>query len=181
MASSSSSSPEISAAPTTIMADNSSNYTSLDDALDDLSRWPCARPHHSLLPHADFLLPSRFILNLPESELSSVERVCFQVEQACVPHFVMCGWSLISSSTVIGSTRISSEKQTPSSPHYHSRSFLKPSSVPAPFCTAGAPISKSPSTTSCNTKPEFLSAVRSCWTTHGRRYVDQDFARLCRL
>lgn len=38
MASSSSSSPEISAAPTTIMADNSSNYTSLDDALDDLSR-----------------------------------------------------------------------------------------------------------------------------------------------
>ncbi|KAF9654354.1 DCP2-domain-containing protein [Thelephora ganbajun] len=62
MASSSSSSPEISAAPTTIMADNSSNYTSLDDALDDLS--------------------SRFILNLPESELSSVERVCFQVEQA---------------------------------------------------------------------------------------------------
>lgn len=62
MESSSSSSPEISAAPTTIMADNSSNYTSLDDALDDLS--------------------SRFILNLPESELASVERVCFQVEQA---------------------------------------------------------------------------------------------------
>jgi hypothetical protein len=38
MASSSSSSPEISAAPTTIMADNSSNYSSLDDALEDLSR-----------------------------------------------------------------------------------------------------------------------------------------------
>ena len=26
--------------------------------------------------------PSRFILNLPEVELASLERVCFQVEQA---------------------------------------------------------------------------------------------------
>jgi mRNA-decapping enzyme subunit 2 len=39
-------------------------------------------------PHVDLLPPSRFVLNLPESELSSVERVCFQVEQACVSFLV---------------------------------------------------------------------------------------------
>ena len=34
---------------------------------------------------AHFFLFSRFILNLPDEELSSLERVCFQVEQAYVP------------------------------------------------------------------------------------------------
>ena len=82
MESSSSSSPEISAAPTTIVVDNSSNYTSRDYALDDLSRYPSTRPYLLLLLLIDFLYLSRFVLNLPESELSSVERVCFQVEQA---------------------------------------------------------------------------------------------------
>ena len=162
MESSSSSSPEISIAPTTITANNSSNYSSLDDALDDLSRYPSTRPHRSPLPLADPLPLSRFILNLPESELSSVERVCFQVEQAWVPFFVKCGWLLIPPSTVIGSTRISSESRIPSSPHYHSRSFPKSSSAHVPFYTGGALISRSLSTTSCNTKPGFLSAVRLC-------------------
>ncbi|EEB87062.1 hypothetical protein MPER_15757, partial [Moniliophthora perniciosa FA553] len=27
-------------------------------------------------------MPRRFILNLPEEELASLERICFQVEQA---------------------------------------------------------------------------------------------------
>jgi hypothetical protein len=53
MASSSSSSPEISAAPTTIMADNSSNYASLDDALEDLSRYFPAPPSLPPPPHVD--------------------------------------------------------------------------------------------------------------------------------
>ncbi|KAH9950355.1 pyrophosphatase DCP2 [Amylocystis lapponica] len=63
MASSSSSSPEISGAPTTSQQ-SSVQYSDLsrDEVLEDLS--------------------SRFILNLPEEELASVERVCFQVEQA---------------------------------------------------------------------------------------------------
>lgn len=29
-----------------------------------------------------FVIFSRFIINVPEAELSSVERICFQVEQA---------------------------------------------------------------------------------------------------
>ncbi|KAI0655103.1 Dcp2, box A domain-containing protein [Cubamyces menziesii] len=65
MASSSSSSPELSAA---LAASSSQEYSvqyselSQDEVLEDLS--------------------SRFILNLPDEELASVERVCFQVEQA---------------------------------------------------------------------------------------------------
>lgn len=39
------------------------------------------------LPRAHLFL-SRFILNLPDEELASLERVCFQVEQAYVPVFV---------------------------------------------------------------------------------------------
>lgn len=46
MASCSNSSPEISAAPTTITADNSSNYSSLDDVLEDLSRYISIDPPH---------------------------------------------------------------------------------------------------------------------------------------
>jgi hypothetical protein len=36
------------------------------------------------LPYLQLLLilNSRFLLNLPEEELSSLERICFQVEQA---------------------------------------------------------------------------------------------------
>ncbi|KAI0335247.1 DCP2-domain-containing protein [Cubamyces sp. BRFM 1775] len=66
MASSSSSSPELSA---NLAASSSQEYASVqysdlsqDEVLEDLS--------------------SRFILNLPMEELASVERVCFQVEQA---------------------------------------------------------------------------------------------------
>ncbi|THH21524.1 hypothetical protein EW146_g20 [Bondarzewia mesenterica] len=61
MASSSSSSPEISAAVYTHTPDRY-HYPTLDEVLEDLT--------------------SRFLLNLPEDELASLERVCFQVEQA---------------------------------------------------------------------------------------------------
>ncbi|KAM5536209.1 hypothetical protein V8D89_010108 [Ganoderma adspersum] len=67
MASSSSSSPELCAAAQASSHEHayaSAQYSDLsrDEVLEDLS--------------------SRFILNLPEEELASVERVCFQVEQA---------------------------------------------------------------------------------------------------
>ncbi|KZT65159.1 DCP2-domain-containing protein [Daedalea quercina L-15889] len=65
MASSSSSSPEISAAPTATGSSQSSvqyAHLSREEVLEELS--------------------SRFILNLPDEELASVERVCFQMEQA---------------------------------------------------------------------------------------------------
>lgn len=63
MTSSSSSSPEMQPAPT---ADTTERFTykhaTHEEVLEDLS--------------------SRFLLNLPEEELSSLERICFQVEQA---------------------------------------------------------------------------------------------------
>ncbi|TFK57069.1 DCP2-domain-containing protein [Heliocybe sulcata] len=61
---SSSSSPEIlAAAAASHSPDNSAHrYSTIDEVLEDLS--------------------SRFILNLPDEELTSLERVCFQVEQA---------------------------------------------------------------------------------------------------
>ncbi|KAI0275077.1 Dcp2, box A domain-containing protein [Gloeopeniophorella convolvens] len=61
MASSSSSSPELSA-PSHSHPPNPYKYSTIDEVLDDLS--------------------SRFILNLPDGELASLERICFQVEQA---------------------------------------------------------------------------------------------------
>ncbi|KAI6136628.1 hypothetical protein F5141DRAFT_1208952 [Pisolithus sp. B1] len=63
MTSSSSSSPEMQPAST---ADTTERFTykhaTHEEVLEDLS--------------------SRFLLNLPEEELSSLERICFQVEQA---------------------------------------------------------------------------------------------------
>ncbi|KAI0257128.1 DCP2-domain-containing protein [Lactifluus subvellereus] len=61
MASSSSSSPELSPLSHT-HPPNPYKYATIDEVLDDLS--------------------SRFILNLPDGELASLERICFQVEQA---------------------------------------------------------------------------------------------------
>ncbi|KAI8995654.1 DCP2-domain-containing protein [Trametes punicea] len=67
MASSSSSSPELSAA----LAASSSSQEYAPVQYSELSREEVLED-----------LSSRFILNLPEEELASVERVCFQVEQA---------------------------------------------------------------------------------------------------
>ncbi|KDQ63534.1 hypothetical protein JAAARDRAFT_119261 [Jaapia argillacea MUCL 33604] len=63
MASFSNSSPEMSAAAGADSPDSpSAKYQTIEEVLEDLS--------------------SRFILNLPDEELASLERVCFQVEQA---------------------------------------------------------------------------------------------------
>ena len=50
--------------------------------------------HYSWL--SSCLFSSRFILNLPDSELDSLERVCFQVEQALVSPSCRSGYDLTS-------------------------------------------------------------------------------------
>ncbi len=77
MASSSSSSPELSP-PLHTHLPNPYKYSTIEEVLDDLSRSALIR----LLLTCDQSLPSRFILNLPDGELGSLERICFQVEQA---------------------------------------------------------------------------------------------------
>ena len=78
MTSSSSSSPEIQPAPT---ADAHERFTykhaTHDEVLEDLSRF-----YFSALSAPYLTCCSRFLLNLPDEELSSLERICFQVEQA---------------------------------------------------------------------------------------------------
>jgi mRNA-decapping enzyme subunit 2 len=74
---SSSSSPEPSP-PSHKHPPNPYKYSTIDEVLDDLSR--CVLIRLLLAYHQ---IPfSRFILNLPDGELTSLERICFQVEQA---------------------------------------------------------------------------------------------------
>ena len=77
MTSSSSSSPELSP-PSHTHPPNPYKYSAIDEVLDDLSRLD------SILCLFLAVNPwsSRFILNLPDGELASLERICFQVEQA---------------------------------------------------------------------------------------------------
>lgn len=87
MASSSSSSPELCAAAAASSSHQfaSVQYSDLSqgEVLEDLSRF--VSPHLLIIPGSHHAYSSsRFILNLPEEELASVERVCFQVEQALV-------------------------------------------------------------------------------------------------
>ena len=77
MASSSSSSPELSH-PLHTHPPNPYKYSTIEEVLDDLSRSALIQ----LLLGCDQSVPSRFILNLPDGELASLERICFQVEQA---------------------------------------------------------------------------------------------------
>lgn len=88
---------------------------------------------------------SRFILNLPEEELASVERVCFQVEQASVPPSIHPDSSSKPLSSVTGTTKTSSaSKIPPSSHHIHSRPFPKPSSAHALSSHTGQRIMSAP-------------------------------------
>ena len=113
---------------------------------------------------------SRFILNLPDEELASLERICFQVEQAYVSIFPVRSLHL-SCVLVTGSTKILSGKRTQNSRHCHSKSSLQCCSMHVHFSTSGVMTTNKHSTTSCNIKLESLSAVQSCSTTHGRRFV----------
>lgn len=86
-------------------------------------------------------MSSRFILNLPEAELTSVERVCFQVEQASVTLPPCATFNYSHPRTVIGTTRISSVNRTPTSSHHiRSRHFPKHSSTLAPSLRTGPKI-----------------------------------------
>lgn len=93
-----------------------------------------------------------------------------QGQPATVPTLILFGSrtldSLLAPPIVIGSTRILSEKQTPSSPHYHSRSFPKYSPAPVLSRTSGAPILRSPSKTPCmqNQSPRV-------WCDHAERHL----------
>jgi len=81
--SSSSSSPEISNATYNQSFDRFSyKYATQDEVLEDLSRYSYLLFHRPLRVLSTFWPCSRFILNLPDEELTSVERICFQVEQA---------------------------------------------------------------------------------------------------
>lgn len=51
-----------------------------EEILDDLSR--LVKVHLNTAEINVYTAISRFIINVPEAELSSVERICFQVEQA---------------------------------------------------------------------------------------------------
>jgi mRNA-decapping enzyme subunit 2 len=79
MASSSSSSPEILGA--TSEGHFSYKHATHDEVLEDLSRLGSLSHPISVF---QLMTNSRFILNLPDDELSSLERICFQVEQAYV-------------------------------------------------------------------------------------------------
>lgn len=104
--------------------------------------------HHSslILHHTADLIPiSRFILNLPEEELASVERVCFQVEQALVSSTVHFTRPL-NLFSVIGTTRTSfASKTPPSSHHIRSRPSRRPSSAHALSSPTGQKIMTAPS------------------------------------
>jgi hypothetical protein len=123
------------------------------------------------------LLNSRFILNLPDEELASLERICFQVEQAyvqCVPY----KGRLLMQNTDIGFTKTLFEKKTPNSPPYLSRNFPQCYFTPARCSTNGATITSKHSTHSCSTRPECLYAAQSCSTIPGRRCERLVLARL---
>ena len=80
MASSSSSSPELPLSRSNNADPSLSIDDKLHDVLMDLSRLECS----SSSGQDAYISLSRFILNLPDGELDSLERVCFQVEQASV-------------------------------------------------------------------------------------------------
>lgn len=54
-----------------------------EEILDDLSRYILTMQEYNVRELLFLILNlSRFIINVPEVELASVERICFQVEQA---------------------------------------------------------------------------------------------------
>lgn len=75
------------------------------EVLEDLSRWVRPRAAHPNAHRAR----SRFILNLPDTELESIERICFQVEQAYVA----------SSSTSLGHSRATPRR------HWYYEDFVR--------------------------------------------------------
>lgn len=115
---------------------------------------------------------SRFILNLPDEELASLERICFQVEQASVfpatRNFHRPDPFLLSD---IGFMKISFANKIQCSLRCRSRSFLPCFSMLALFSTSGAMITKMLSISSCSTRLVYLYAEPSCWIVLGIKWV----------
>lgn len=165
-----SSSPEIN--PSVDSAESQPRFSykdaSHEEVLEDLSR--CVFSPASLLTLTEILFLSRFILNLPDEELASLERICFQVEQAyvvSVARIVLVLFVCLD----IGFMRISFASRTQHSLHYPSRNFLLCSFMHVHFSTSGATTTRMPSIYSCNTRLECLCVAQSCWTILGIRRV----------
>lgn len=166
MASSSSSSPELSH-PLHTHPPNPYKYSTIEEVLDDLSRSALIQ----LLFGCYQSVPSRFILNLPDNELASLERICFQVEQAYDPSYpnLTHGVRNLSFLSDIGTMKILSERKIPNSHHYISKNSQKCFSMPVLSLNDGEVITTVHSTISCDTRPECPSAAQSCSTTPGIR------------
>lgn len=164
MASSSSSSPEISSADP--VQSFSYKDATKEEVLEDLSRCVVLAFRCILQSKAEWInYSSRFILNLPDEELTSLERLCFQVEQAYVYVYVKMkpsSW-LITLPLVIGSTKTLSANKIQSFRLYHWRSSPRCCSAPVHFWTSGVILTNKRSTILCSTKPESRFAGRSCW------------------
>jgi Dcp2, box A domain len=122
---------------------------------------------------------SRFILNLPDGELASLERICFQVEQAydsCRPTPRSLTYITLSLQG-IGIMKISFEKKIPDSHHYLSKSSPRCFSRHALSLSAGEAIMTAHSTTLCDTRPECPSVVQLCSTMLGIRSDFTPFSR----
>ena len=166
MASSSSSSPELSH-PLHTHPLNPYKYSTIEEVLDDLSRSALIQ----LLFGCYQSVPSRFILNLPDNELASLERICFQVEQAYDPSYpnLAHGVRNLSFLSDIGTMKILSERKIPNSHHYISKNSQRCFSMPVLSLNDGEVITTVHSTISCDTRPECPSAAQSCSTTPGIR------------
>lgn len=156
MTSSSSSSPEIQGVQ--VQDRFSYKLATHDEVLDDLSR--CVHVSISL-PYVTLQNCSRFILNLPDDELSSLERICFQVEQAYVLSYPLSGMPF-NVTQVIGITKISFAKKIQSSPRFLSRDSLRCSSKHALCYNIGVTIMNWPTPISCNTRLGCLYVVQLC-------------------
>lgn len=120
-----------------------------------------------------FKTNSRFILNLPDDELSSLERICFQVEQAYVM-FLFFLLQLLTIDIATGSMKISFVKKTLNFHHCHSRNSRQCYSTHVRCCISGVTIMSKRSILSCSIKREYLYVVRSCWMIPGKRWIFSD-------
>lgn len=110
--------------------------STLDEVLEDLSRY--AYQLVSKQPLAAHSGISRFILNLPEEELVSVERICFQVEQAYVDSQPKReGYPKQSCPVVTGTMRTSSARRSLHFLAWRSRHSLATSFAPAHYFNTG--------------------------------------------
>lgn len=157
MASSLPSSPEVSTSEAQPVF--SYKTATQDEVLEDLSRW------NNVWFHGISKLTvscSRFILNLPEEEFESLERLCFQVEQAYVGTMDHLQTTSEPSLSGIGSMKTLSESRIQDFHRFHSRSSPRCCFVPVHFFTISVTTTNEPSASLCSIRPEYLSAELSC-------------------